>query len=48
MRISFNTAASGIFPSSTLELVHGTFKHLSSKQARIKSKIKLLEEMFNP
>jgi hypothetical protein len=46
MRISFNTAAGGIFSSSTLKLVHGTFKNLSSKQARIKLKIKFLEEIF--
>ena len=40
MRISFHAEAGGTYSSSTLELVHGTFKNLSSKQARIKLKIK--------
>jgi hypothetical protein len=45
MWISFNAAAGGRFSSSTIELVHGTFKNLSGKQERIKLKIKFLEEI---
>jgi hypothetical protein len=46
MRISFNVEAGGTFSSSTLELVHGDFKNISSKQARTKLKIKLLGEIL--
>jgi len=45
MRISFNAAAGGTFSSSTLVLVHGAFKNVSGKQARIKLKIKFLEDI---
>jgi hypothetical protein len=45
MRISFNVEAGGTSSSSALDLVYGAFKNLSSKQARNKLKVKLLEEI---
>jgi len=46
MRISLNAEAGCTFSGSTLELVHGIFKNVSGKQARIKLKIKFLEEIL--